>query len=110
MAGEVSEVSDADFDEKVLKSSIPVLVDFWAPWCAPCKSIAPALDEVAKEFAGKILIAKVNVDNNPMSPAQYNVRAIPNLVLFKGGAEVNRLIGAVRKEQIVEVVEKLIAS
>lgn len=106
MAGDSVEVNDTEFDEKVLKSSIPVLVDFWAPWCGPCKSIAPVLDEIAREYNGKIMIAKVNVDNNPRSPAQYNVRAIPNLVLFKGGVEVDRIVGSVPKNKLIEIVQK----
>lgn len=108
MAGLVEELSDADFDTKVLKNSVPVLVDFWAPWCGPCKSIAPVLEELAKEYQGKVLIMKLNVDDNPRSPAQFNVRAIPNLILFKGGAEIDRVVGAVPKEQLTAAIKKAI--
>ena len=108
MAGHVIDINDADFSEKVLNSSTPVVVDFWAPWCGPCKSIAPVLEEVAKELDGKVAIYKVNVDENPKSPAQYNVRAIPNLVIFKGGAEVDRVVGAVPKDQLVATIKKAV--
>lgn len=108
MAGKVKEISDASFDSEVLKSSIPVLVDFWAPWCGPCKSIAPVLDEVSGEYSGKITIAKMNVDDNPRTPSQYGVRAIPNLVLFKGGQVVDQLVGAVPKEQLTAAIDKVI--
>jgi thioredoxin 1 len=106
MAGNVAEISDVDFDEKVLKASTLVVVDFWAPWCGPCKSIAPVLEEIAKELGTQIAIFKVNVDDNPKSPSQYGVRAIPNLVMFKGGAEVDRVVGAVPKDQLVATIKK----
>jgi thioredoxin 1 len=106
MAGNVAEISDSEFDDKVLKSPILVVVDFWAPWCGPCKSIAPVLEEISKELSGQVAIYKVNVDDNPKSPAQYSVRAIPNLVIFKGGAEVDRVVGAVAKDQLVTTLKK----
>jgi thioredoxin 1 len=106
MAGNVAEISDAEFDDKVLKSPILAVVDFWAPWCGPCKSIAPVLEEISKELSGQVAIYKVNVDDNPKSPAQYSVRAIPNLVIFKGGAEVDRVVGAVAKDQLVTTLKK----
>jgi thioredoxin 1 len=109
MAGNVAEITDAEFEEKVLKAATPVVVvDFWAPWCGPCKSIAPVLDEIAKELDGQVSIVKVNVDDNPKSPAQYSVRAIPNLIIFKGGAEVDRVVGAVPKDQLVATIKKAI--
>jgi thioredoxin 1 len=105
MAGNVAEISDADFEQKVLKAANPVVVvDFWAPW--PCKSIAPVLEEIAKELGPQVSIVKVNVDDNPKSPAQYSVRAIPNLIIFKGGAEVDRVVGAVPKDQLVATIKK----
>jgi len=108
MSANVSEISDADFETEVLKSSIPVLVDFWAPWCGPCKSIAPVLEEIAKDFAGKLKVAKVNVDENPKTPTNYNVRGIPNLVFFKGGKVVEQIIGAVPKDQLLAAINKLL--
>lgn len=108
MAGNVKEISDAAFDEEVLKSPVPVLVDFWAPWCGPCKSIAPVLDELAKEFAGKLKVVKVNVDDNPNTPTQYNVRGIPNLIFFKGGSVVEQIVGAVPKDQLIAAINKVI--
>lgn len=108
MAGNVKEISDAEFDAEVLKSSIPCLVDFWAPWCGPCKSIAPILEELAGEYAGKIKIVKVNVDENPKSPTTYKVRGIPNLVFFKGGEVIDQVVGAVPKEQLIAAVIKAI--
>ena len=106
MAGKVSEISDNEFDAKVLRSPIPVLVDFWAPWCAPCKSIAPVLEEIANEFSGRLEIVKINVDDNPKTPTQYNVRGIPNLVIFKSGKVVEQIVGAVPKEQLVTALNK----
>jgi thioredoxin 1 len=106
MAGNVGEITDNDFEEKVLKASTVVLVDFWAPWCGPCKSIAPVLEEIAKEMTGTVAIYKVNVDDNPRSPAQFNVRAIPNLILFKDGAEVDRVVGAVPKDELIKIINK----
>ena len=84
----VDHVNDADFEEKVLKSDTPVLVDFWAEWCAPCKMIAPALDEISAEMDGKVKIVKVNIDDNPSTPARYGVRGIPTLMLVKNGEVV----------------------
>ena len=107
MAGNVIEISDSSFEAEILKSDKPVLVDFWAPWCGPCKSIAPVLEDLAKEFAGKIKFAKLNVDENPRTPTQYNVRGIPNLVFFKGGAVVDQIVGAVPRDQLVDVLNKI---
>ena len=82
MAENIAQVSDATFDSEVLKSSVPVLIDFWAPWCGPCRAIAPIVDELAGEYAGKLKVVKMNVDDNPRTPAQYGVRGIPNLILL----------------------------
>ena len=108
MAGNVSEINDGSFEAEVLKSSVPCLVDFWAPWCGPCKSIAPVLEELSKEFAGKIKICKINVDDNPQTPTQFNVRGIPNLIFFKDGKVIEQIVGAVPKEQLVTAISKLI--
>ena len=99
-------VSDASFDADVLKSGKPVLVDFWADWCGPCKMIAPALDELADDYAGKVKIAKVNVDENRATALRYHVRSIPMLLLFKGGQVQATQIGAVGKGQLAQMIEK----
>ena len=108
MAGNVIEVSDATFESEVLKSTLPTVVDFWAPWCGPCKSIAPVLEQIAGDYAGKVKIVKVNIDDNPLSPSQYNVRGIPNLVFFNNGQVVEQIIGAVPKDQLVDALKKLL--
>ena len=93
MAGNISNTTDSAFESDVIKGSTPVLVDFWAEWCGPCKALAPKLEEIAGELAGKAKIVKVDVDANPDSAAKYGVRGIPTLVLFKDGKEVGRLVG-----------------
>ena len=107
MASEkVHEFTDAQFDADVLKSDIPVVVDFWATWCAPCKAIAPVLDQLADEYDGRIKVGKVNVDENPATPAQYGVRGIPTMILFKDGEIVDQLVGAVPKKQVEALLQK----
>ena len=98
--------TDANFDQEVLQSDIPVLVDFWATWCAPCKAIAPLVDTVADEYAGKVKVGKVNVDENKATPGKFGVRGIPTLILFKGGAVVDQIVGAVPKSQLDALLAK----
>ena len=107
MAGDkVLHVGDADFDAQVIKSDLPVLLDFWAPWCGPCKAIGPVIDELANEFDGKAKIAKMNVDDNPATPGKFGIRAIPTLIVFKGGQVVEQVTGAVGKTQLVAMLNK----
>lgn len=102
----VLEFSDDQFDADVLKSETPVLVDFWATWCAPCKAVAPVLEQLADDYDGKVKIGKVNVDENPATPGQYGVRGIPTMILFKDGQVVDQLVGAVPKPQIESLLQK----
>ena len=108
MAGNINAVSDATFENEVLKSPVPVLIDFWAPWCGPCKAIAPIGDELAGEYAGKLKIVKMNVDENPRTPAQYGVRGIANLILFKDGAVQQQIVGAVPKAHLVKAITTVV--
>jgi thioredoxin 1 len=98
-------VTDDSFDADVLKASTPVLVDFWAEWCGPCKMIAPLLDEVAKDYDGRLRIVKVNVDDNPAAAQRYSIRGIPTLKLFKAGKEVETQVGAVSKSQLMAFLD-----
>lgn len=102
----LKKTSDAAFETDVLQASLPVVVDFWAEWCGPCRQIAPALDELATEFEGKLDVVKVNVDENPKTPNQYGVRGIPTLMLFKDGAAVSVKVGAVPKSGLVAWVNE----
>jgi thioredoxin len=110
MAGSgVLEVSDATFDQEVLRSEQPVLVDFWAVWCGPCKAIAPIVDSLATSYAGKLKVAKVNVDENGATPSRYGIRGIPTLLLFKGGKVADQIVGYVPQNVIEEKVQRLLA-
>ncbi len=102
------QVSDDSFEADVIGASEPVLVDFWAEWCGPCKQIAPALDEIGEEMAGQLTIAKVNIDENPATPHKYGVRGIPTLILFKNGEVASTKVGALPKSKLKEWVESVI--
>jgi thioredoxin 1 len=108
-ADNVLHVTDASFDQEVMKSTTPVLVDFWAPWCVPCKAIAPILDQLAGEYAGRLKVVKLNVDDNPQVPSRFGVRGIPNLLIVRGGEVKDQIIGAVPKSQLVKAVDTAIA-
>ena len=103
-------VTDASFDQEVLKSPTPVLIDFWAPWCAPCRAIAPIIDDLAGEYSGRLKVVKINVDDNPQTPGRYGVRGIPNLLIIKGGQVKEQIIGAVAKATLVKAVDGAIAA
>ncbi len=105
MSANTKPVTDQSFDKDVLKAPGPVLVDFWADWCGPCKAIAPALEEIGAEYAGKLTVAKVNIDENPLTPNNYAVRGIPTLILFKDGKPVSTKVGAAPKSALKQWVE-----
>ena len=105
MSDQVVHVSDATFDSEVLKAEGPVLVDFWAEWCGPCKMIAPILDDVSKDYAGKLKVTKLNIDENPGTPPKYGIRGIPTLMLFKGGNVEATKVGAVSKSQLTAFID-----
>jgi thioredoxin 1 len=106
MAGNIKNVSDQSFESDVLTSGGPVLVDFWAEWCGPCKALTPKLEEIAGEMTGKVTIAKLNVDENPGTPQQFGVRGIPTMILFKNGKQVDQIVGNHPKDKIVELISK----
>lgn len=107
MASEkIQQVTDTNWEQSVLKSQTPVLVDFWAEWCMPCKRIAPTVDALATEYDGRVTVAKMNVDENPNTPTELGVRGIPTLMLFKGGNMVDAIVGAVDKEHIRKMLQK----
>lgn len=103
-------VTDGEFEQEVLKSDIPVLVDFWAPWCGPCQTIAPVVEEIARKFSGRVKVAKMNVDENRSTPGTYGIMSIPTLILFKSGDVVERIVGVVPRTRLEEAVEKALGS
>jgi thioredoxin 1 len=104
----VVEITDASFESDVLKSDQPVLVDFWAAWCAPCRMIAPTIDAVAEKYAGAARVAKLNVDENQDTPQRYGIKGIPTLILFRNGREAERIVGAVSKEAVSRMIDKYV--
>jgi thioredoxin 1 len=108
MADNVIHLEDSTFDSKVLQSKLPVIVDFWAPWCAPCRVIAPVLEEVAQKYQGKVVVAKMNVDEHTKVATQYQITAIPTLLFFKDGKVAQQIVGAVPKAKVVEALEQLL--
>ena len=108
MAENLFEFTDDNFDTEVLKSNLPVLVDFWAEWCGPCKMIAPIVEEIAGDYAGKVKVGKVNVDFNNQVAMQYGIRGIPALLVFKGGSVANQIVGAVPKNNITQILDEVI--
>jgi thioredoxin 1 len=103
-------VTDADFVETVLESKTPVLVDFWAAWCGPCRMLAPFVEELARDYAGKAVVAKMDTDANPQTPTKYGIISIPTLIIFKDGKEVDRIVGAVPKAMIVKKLDAVLAT
>jgi len=102
------QVTDSSFKQDVLESDIPVLVDFWAPWCGPCRMVAPVVDEIAQQYEGKVKVVKLNTDENPQVASQYGIRSIPTLMIFKGGQRVDMVVGAVPKTTLSNTLEKYI--
>ncbi len=105
---ELMEFTDVNFESEVLKSDTPCLVDFWAEWCGPCRMVGPIVEEIAKEYAGKLKVGKLNVDDNNKTAVQYGIMSIPSLLFFSGGKVVDQVIGAVPKKQLVQRIEKII--
>ena len=101
-------VADDTFELEVLQSPTPVLIDFWAPWCAPCRAIGPVVEELANDYAGKLKVVKMNVDDNPRTPSRYGVRGIPNLILFQAGEVKEQIIGAVPKGHLVKAIDRVL--
>ena len=101
-----AQVTDATFKQEVLDSDVPVLVDFWAPWCGPCRMVAPVVDEIAEQYGSQLKVVKVNTDENPSVASQYGIRSIPTLMIFKGGQRVDIVVGAVPKSTLAQSVEK----
>lgn len=104
----VMEVNDSNFESEVIKSTAPVFVDFWAPWCGPCRMVAPVVEELAKEMAGKVKFVKVNVDDSPLTASKYGIMSIPTLLLIKGGQVVNQQVGAVPKQMLKVMIDNVL--
>jgi thioredoxin 1 len=106
--GELVQITDANFEQEILNSELPALVDFWAAWCGPCRAIAPVIEELAKDYSGKLKVGKMNIDENPQTPAKYGIRAIPTLIMFKNGNVADQITGAVSKSQIENAIKKML--
>ncbi len=106
MSSSAAPVTDASFPNEVLESSVPVLVDFWAPWCGPCRMVAPVVDEIAEQYEGQIKVVKLNTDENPQEARQYGIRSIPTLMIYKDGQRVDMVVGAVPKTTLANTLEK----
>lgn len=104
------DITDANFEQEVLKSDLPVLVDFWAPWCAPCRIVSPIVEELAKEYAGKLKVLKLNVDDNPKTASKYGIMSIPSLLIFKKGEVAKTMIGAAGKENLKKGIEEILSA
>ena len=103
-----TELNDGNFEGEVLKSDLPVLVDFWAPWCGPCKMVGPIVEQIAQEYEGKLKVGKLNVDENNQTASQFGIMSIPSVLFFKGGELVDQIVGAVPKQQFVEKIDKIV--
>ena len=108
MSDHILEITSENFEEKVINSNVPVLIDFWAEWCGPCKQLIPIIEKIALDYKGKVLVGKINVDNHSNLAAQYNVRGIPNLLIFNSGEPQEQLVGKVPEEQITDILNKFI--
>ncbi len=108
MAGNIMDINDSNFEKEVLQSEKPVMVDFWAPWCGPCKAIGPVVETLAGDYDGKVKFAKCNVDDNPITPSKYGIKAIPTLIFFKGGNVVDQITGMVSRARLEESLTKLV--
>ncbi len=106
MSENINNITDATFEDEILKSDVPALIDFWATWCAPCKAIAPIVEEMATKYDGKLKVVKMNVDDNQSTPGKYGVRSIPTLILFKNGEVADQVIGAVSKSHIEDFIDR----
>jgi thioredoxin 1 len=108
MAGNIVDINDSNFEKEVIQSEKPVMVDFWAPWCGPCKAIGPVVETLAGDYDGKVKFAKCNVDDNPITPSKYGIKAIPTLIFFKGGSVVDQITGMVARARLEESLTKLV--